>query len=141
DISVPMWRVIAVLGEMGNLRLVDLSSMTSIDASTLSRLTEAMQRRRLVQRSRSPRNKREIIISTTPRGQELLEILTPIAAAYEREMTIGLSASSLATTRETLRQMFARLAELKARATQEMARSRRHKPVLAKHIVATAEEV
>jgi DNA-binding MarR family transcriptional regulator len=135
DISVPMWRVIAVLGETGSLRLVDLSSMTSIDASTLSRLTETMQRRKLLRRSRSPQNKREIVISTTPKGQELLKVLTPIAAAYEREMTVGLSASELATTRETLRQMFVRLAELKAKATQEMSRSRRQMPVLAKHVV------
>lgn len=134
NISVPMWRVIAVLGETDSLRLIDLSNMTSIDASTLSRLTETMQRRKLVQRSRSPQNKREIIISTTPKGQELLKILTPIAAAYEREMTIGLSTPDLTTTRKTLRQMFARLAELKAKATQEMSRSRRQMPVLAKHV-------
>jgi DNA-binding MarR family transcriptional regulator len=135
DISVPMWRVIAVLGERGDLRLVDLSSMTSIDASTLSRLTETMQRRKLLGRSRSPQNKREIVISTTPKGQELLRILTPIAAAYEREMTVGLSASELATAREALRQMFVRLAELRAKATQEMSRARRQMPVLAKHVV------
>jgi DNA-binding MarR family transcriptional regulator len=141
DISVPMWRVIAVLGETGGLRLVDLSSMTSIDASTLSRLTETMQRQKLLRRSRSPQNKREIVISTTPKGQQLLKVLTPIAAAYEREMTVGLSTSELATTREALRQMFARLAELKAKATQEMSRSRRQMPVLAKHVAGTFTEI
>jgi DNA-binding MarR family transcriptional regulator len=141
NISVPMWRVIAVLGAMGNLRLVDLSSMTSIDASTLSRLTETMQRRKLVERGRSPENKREITISLTRKGQELLEILTPIAAAYEREMTIGLSAVDLKTTRATLRQMFARLERLKARARQEMNRSRRQMPVLAKRVVSTFEGI
>ena len=141
NISVPMWRVIAVLGAMGSLRLVDLSSMTSIDASTLSRLTETMQRRKLVERGRSPGNKREITISLTRKGQELLEILTPIAAAYEREMTIGLSAVDLKTTRATLRQMFARLETLKARARQEMNRSRRQMPVLAKRGVRTFEGI
>jgi MarR family transcriptional regulator, organic hydroperoxide resistance regulator len=141
DISVPMWRVIAVLGETGSLRLVDLSSMTSIDASTLSRLTETMQRQKLLRRSRSPQNKREIVISTTPKGQQLLKVLTPIAAAYEREMTVGLSTSDLATTRETLRQMFARLAELKSKAAQEMSRSRRQMPVLAKDVVGTSREI
>jgi DNA-binding MarR family transcriptional regulator len=141
NISVPMWRVVAVLGAMGSLRLVDLSTMTSIDASTLSRLTETMQRRKLVERARSPENKREITISLTRNGQELLEILTPIAAAYEREMTIGLSMPNLATTRETLRQMFARLEKLRAKARQEMNRSRRQMPVLAKRIVSTFEGI
>jgi len=139
-ISVSMWRVIAVLGATGSLRLVDLSAMTSIDASTLSRLIETMQRQGLVERSRSPRNKREIVIKATAKGQELLRVLAPIAAAYEREMTVGLSAADLATTRETLRQMFDRLADLKTRAAREMTRSRRQMPVLAKHVVGAAAE-
>ena len=135
DLSVSMWRVIAVLGELGSLRLIDLSGMTSIDASTLSRLIETMQRRRLVQRSCSARNKREIVIAITAKSEELLRVLAPIAVAYEREMTAGLSAADLATTRETLSHMFARLADLKKSATQEMGRSRRQMPVLAKHVV------
>ena len=139
-ISVSMWRVIAVLGATGSLRLVDLSAMTSIDASTLSRLIETMQRQALVARSRSPRNKREIVIKATAKGQELLRVLAPIAAAYEREMTVGLSAADLATTRETLRQMFDRLVDLKTRAAREMTRSRRQMPVLAKHVVGAAAE-
>src|SRR5262245_29647176 len=52
QLSVPMWRVLAVLAENGEHRLIDLSRMTSIEASTLSRLTEAMQRKQLVLRRR-----------------------------------------------------------------------------------------
>src|SRR5215510_13236331 len=83
-ISVPMWRVIAVLAERGEQRLIDLSILTSIDASTLSRLTEAMQRKQLLTRQRSRRSKREVVVSITERGGELVNILGPIARAYER---------------------------------------------------------
>ena len=37
-LSVPMWRVLAVLAEDGEQRQIDVAQRTSIDASTLSRL-------------------------------------------------------------------------------------------------------
>jgi DNA-binding MarR family transcriptional regulator len=129
QLSVPMWRVIAVLVENGEHKLIDLSIMTSIDASTLSRLTEAMQRRRLVVRQRSRHSKREVVVSIAPRGLELVGILGPIAHAYEREMTAGLQASDLASTRRALRGMFDRLANLRARAAREMTEARRQRPL------------
>jgi DNA-binding MarR family transcriptional regulator len=132
QLSVPMWRVIAVLAENGEHRLIDLSIMTSIDASTLSRLTEAMQRKQLVARQRSRHNKREVIVSIAPRGVELVGILGPIARAYEREMIAGLPASELASARRALRGMFDRLAKLRARAARDMTQARRQKPVFAK---------
>jgi DNA-binding MarR family transcriptional regulator len=128
-LSVPMWRVIAVLAERGEQRLIDLSIMTSIDASTLSRLTEAMQRKQLVARQRSRHSKREVIVSVGPRGVELVSILGPIALAYEREMTADLAASELASTRRALRGMFDRLAKLRTRAAREMTEARRQKPL------------
>jgi DNA-binding MarR family transcriptional regulator len=131
-LSVPMWRVIAVLAERGDQRLIDLSTMTSIDPSTLSRLTESMQRKQLVTRQRSLRSKREVIVSIGVRGVELVGILGPIAAAYEREMTAGLRASDLASTRRALRGMFDRLTKLRARAAREMTEARRQKPVFDK---------
>ena len=42
-------------------KLIELSIHTSIDASTLSRLTESMQRRRLIEKKRSKLSKREIM--------------------------------------------------------------------------------
>jgi MarR family transcriptional regulator, organic hydroperoxide resistance regulator len=129
QLSVPMWRVIAVLAENGEHRLIDLSIMTSIDASTLSRLTETMQRKQLVLRRRSRHNKREVIVSIAPRGVELIGIVGPIARAYEREMTAGLPAPDLASTRSALRGRFDRLVTLRARATREMTEARRQKPL------------
>ena len=128
-LSVPMWRVIAVLAERGEQRLIDLSIMTSIDASTLSRLTEAMQRKQLVARQRSRHSKREVVVSIAARGVELVSVLGPIARAYDREMTAGLAASDLASTRRALHGMFDRPAKLRARAAREMTEARRQKPL------------
>ena len=49
--TIARWRVLTVLHHAGNQKLIDLSIHTSIGPSTPSRLTEGMQRRRLVARS------------------------------------------------------------------------------------------
>ena len=51
NLSIAHWRVLSVLHDAGDQKLIDLSIHTSIDASTLSRLTEGMQRRRLIGKS------------------------------------------------------------------------------------------
>ena len=48
-----MWRVLAALSNSGEQRQVDLAAMTSIDASTMSRLVSRLVRMGLVTRGRS----------------------------------------------------------------------------------------
>ncbi len=50
NLTIARWRILTVLHHAGNQTLIDLSIHTSIGPSTLSRLTEGMQRRRLVAR-------------------------------------------------------------------------------------------
>ena len=51
NLTIAHWRVLTVLHHAGNQTLIDLSIHTSIGPSILSRLTEGMQRRRLVARN------------------------------------------------------------------------------------------
>ena len=53
DLSIAMWRVLAALSTNGEQRQIDLATMTSTDASTLSRLVTRLVRIGLVTRSRS----------------------------------------------------------------------------------------
>jgi DNA-binding MarR family transcriptional regulator len=121
---------------MGEQRLVDLSVMTSVEASTLSRLADTMQEARLIAKVRSKKNRRELLLTIAPRGKELAETLAPVASAYESRLTRGLSTSELAITRHTLRHMFTQLSELKEVA-RDSRQTRRQTPVLAKNLLRT----
>ena len=46
--TIARWRILTVLHHAGNQALIDLSIQASIGPSTRSRVTEGMQRRRLV---------------------------------------------------------------------------------------------
>ena len=57
-LSIDMWRVLAALSNNGEQRQIDLVDMTSIDASTMSRLVTRLVRIGLVTRSRSKTSNR-----------------------------------------------------------------------------------
>lgn len=113
-LTIANWRVLSILHDIGDQKLIELSIHTSIDASTLSRLTESMQRRRLIEKKRSKLSKREITVSLTTRGKELVEALTPRALEYERIIVQGSSEQEIEAMRQMLRVMYQRIMDFRA---------------------------
>jgi DNA-binding MarR family transcriptional regulator len=109
-LSIDMWRVLAALSNNGGQRQVDLSDMTSIDASTMSRLVSRLVRRALVTRSRSRTSSREVVVALSPKGKALVRRLIPIAQALERKASAGLSAKELAVIKRLLGRMYGNFA-------------------------------
>ena len=106
QLSIDMWRVLAALSNNGGQRQVDLSGMTSIDASTLSRLVSRLVRNGLVTRSRSATSSREVVVALAPKGRALVQRLIPIALKLEHAASAGLAAKDLAVVKRLLRQMY-----------------------------------
>jgi DNA-binding MarR family transcriptional regulator len=131
-LTVPMWRVIAVLNEKGPSKLTDLALLTSIDQSTLSRLTVQMQTAGLIHRVRSQTSGRELVLDVSARGRKLVRDLAPVAQAYAACMGVGISERDLEVTRRVLRHMYDQLDALRLQADQEVRRSHRRQPVLAR---------
>jgi DNA-binding MarR family transcriptional regulator len=105
-LSIDMWRVLAALSNnSGGQRQVDLSGMTSIDASTMSRLVSRLVRVGLVTRSRSETSNREVVVALSGKGRALVQRLIPIAQALERKASAGLSAKELVVVKRLLSRM------------------------------------
>src|SRR5580700_6288236 len=71
-LSIAMWRVMAVLASNEAQRQIDLADLTSIEASTLSRLVSRLVRMGLVTRARSTNSNREVVVKLSPKGQTLV---------------------------------------------------------------------
>ena len=82
-VTLPMYRVLAALWERPNQRLSDLSDLTTVEISTLSRLVGSMKRAGLVSRRRLEENGRTVAITLTTKGRSLTEELIPIAVHFE----------------------------------------------------------
>jgi DNA-binding MarR family transcriptional regulator len=109
-LSIDMWRVLAALSNNGGQRQVDLSDMTTIDASTMSRLVSRLVRMGLVTRSRSEKSSREVVVELTPKGRALVQRLIPIAKRLEHIASADVAAKDMVVVKRVLRQFYNNLA-------------------------------
>jgi DNA-binding MarR family transcriptional regulator len=108
-ITLDMWRVLAALSNNGEQRQIDLVEMTSIDASTMSRLVTRMVRLGLVTRARSKTSNREVVVELSAKGRAQVESLIPIAKSLEDIASSGLSAKDQAVVKRALKKMYENL--------------------------------
>jgi len=108
-LSIAMWRLLAALSNNGGQRQVDLVTMTSIDASTMSRLVSRLVRMGLVTRSRSATSNREVVVGLSPKGRALVSRLIPIAKRLEQTESAGLPAREIALTKRALGRIYENL--------------------------------
>jgi DNA-binding MarR family transcriptional regulator len=110
-LSIAMWRVLAALSTRGAQRQIDLVDMTSIDASTMSRLVTRLVRMGLVTRARSKTSSREVVIALSPKGDALVQRLIPIAQRLERTASAAIPARDMAVLKRVLRRIHVNLAK------------------------------
>ena len=72
-VSVVQLRALTVLSEAGECNLAGLAQGVGVTVSTTSRLVDRLVAAELVERRRSPRTAREVVITLTPRGRATLE--------------------------------------------------------------------
>jgi MarR family transcriptional regulator, organic hydroperoxide resistance regulator len=108
-LSIALWRVMAVLSSAGAQRQIDLADLTSIDASTLSRIVTRLVRMGLVTRARSASSNREVVVTLSAKGSALVARLIPRAREIETDAAAGLSAEELAVVKRCLRRIYANM--------------------------------
>jgi MarR family transcriptional regulator, organic hydroperoxide resistance regulator len=109
-ITLPMWRVLAVLHRRGGTRFGVLVSQTLIEPPTLSRLIAALRAKGFVSKSSSAVDARGVLISPTAKGLNLIERLTPHAFEVEKETLAGLTEDEAEMFRRLVRRVCANLA-------------------------------
>ena len=106
ELTIDMWRVLVALSNGGGKRQIDLSAMTSIEKSTVSRLVTKLMQTGLVTRRRSRTSSREVVVQLSAKGQSLVTRLVPIAVELERLASRGTSPTDMAAMKRVLRQAY-----------------------------------
>jgi DNA-binding MarR family transcriptional regulator len=109
DLTIDMWRLLAVLSYRGAQRQVDFVDMTSIEASTVSRLVTRLARMGLVTRKRSETSNREVVIELTAKGRAQVEHIIPSAHKLEQTAGAGIPVKDMAVVKRSLRRMYANM--------------------------------
>lgn len=77
-VTVPQFRALVVLSSRGPQRVGDLAEALAIHPSTATRLCDRLVAKQMVRRSPDPDNRRETMISLTPKGRDLVDAVTSI---------------------------------------------------------------
>ena len=110
--SLQAWRVLAALRERDGRRMGDLSTTTSIEVSTLTRLVDNMEKTGLVARRRDADDTRAVLLHVTAAGRRLTRRILPIAERYEKVALKGFGTAEAGTLKAALRRLYANMDDL-----------------------------
>jgi len=85
-LTIPQWRLIAVLGEDGPLTQQAIGVRTVMDKVTVSRATQGLVKRRLVQRAPHDGDGRSHHLALSKAGERLYSEVSPVALEYEARL-------------------------------------------------------
>jgi len=101
-LSVPEWRVIAVLSRHPGLAAAEVAAHTRMDAVAVSRAVARLLRARRLRRSVSRTDRRRSVLSVSPAGAAVYREVAPLALRYERELLAALSSRQRAMLDDVL---------------------------------------
>jgi DNA-binding MarR family transcriptional regulator len=83
-ITLPQFRMLAVLGELGRARSARVARALGLDASTVTRLADRLVAAGHVARGSDPRHRSVVTLELTPSGQRLVSV---VSAWRQRELS------------------------------------------------------
>ncbi|HET6794764.1 MAG TPA: MarR family transcriptional regulator [Acidimicrobiales bacterium] len=76
EVSLAQYRVLVVLASRGPQRLADLAEALAVQPSTATRVSDRLVRKRLVRRQRASADRREVRLTLTGSGRQLVDRVT-----------------------------------------------------------------
>ena len=108
-ITIPQWRVIAVLGQDSGVSADFVCGRTEMDRVTVSRAVAALLEQGLVLRRTSPEDRRCSMLRLSAAGQRLYADVVPLARTYETDLLRGLAPGDRAALDRVLDALQARV--------------------------------
>ncbi|MBS0395833.1 MAG: winged helix-turn-helix transcriptional regulator [Proteobacteria bacterium] len=89
QLSIPEWRVLAVLARAPGLSAAQVAQRTAMDKVAVSRAVASLARARRIERRVEQADRRRSQLALTPRGRAVYEEVVPWALAYEDAVLRG----------------------------------------------------
>ena len=90
-LSIPEWRVMAVLGDAGAMTQRDLTRMTLMDKVAVNRACKVLEERGLAARQPNSSDGRSHLLELTAEGRTMHGEIMPLAVERERRIFAGFS--------------------------------------------------
>lgn len=119
-LTIPQWRVIAVLGRFAPLGASDICQRTVMDKVTVSRAVAGLRRRRLIEQATDGADRRRSLLRLTGPGRAIHDLIVPLALGYEAELLAALSPADRKALNRLLDQLLKVAQALAARPTPQI---------------------
>jgi DNA-binding MarR family transcriptional regulator len=103
ETTIAQYRTLVVLASLGPQRQVDLAAALGVTPSTAGRMCDRLLRKDLIRRHRARADRREVQVSITPAGREVVDQATTRRRELLTEILARLSPSEQAVVAAALR--------------------------------------
>jgi DNA-binding MarR family transcriptional regulator len=93
DLSIPEWRVIAVLARYTDLSAVEVAERTAMDKVAVSRAVQSLLKSRRLARSYNSEDRRRSVLRLSANGRSVYTRIAPLALDYEAKLLASLNSS------------------------------------------------
>lgn len=111
-LTIPEWRVMAVLAANPGLSAAEVTSRTAMDKVAVSRAVATLIAAGRLRRTTVPADRRRTHLALTPAGAGVYSRVVPVALEYERRLVAALSKRDRATLDRILRELLGRAIEI-----------------------------
>ncbi|MFD0387345.1 MarR family winged helix-turn-helix transcriptional regulator [Tistrella bauzanensis] len=94
DLTIPEWRVVAVLGRFAPLTANAICDATEMDKVTVSRAVQRLERAGRIERTVDDADRRRVLLRLSPAGLDILARIAPLALDYEDRLIAELTPPS-----------------------------------------------
>jgi len=111
-LSIPEWRVMAILAANPGLSAAEVTARTAMDKVAVSRAVASLLKQKRIARQTARADRRRSLLKLAPAGQRVYGQVVPFALAYERELIAPLSGRERATLDRAIRILLGRATEM-----------------------------
>jgi DNA-binding MarR family transcriptional regulator len=111
-LSIPEWRVMAVLAANPGLSAAEVTARTAMDKVAVSRAVGALLAAGRLHRTTAPADRRRTHLALTRAGERVYARVVPMALEYERSLVAPLSRRDRAALDRLVRVLLGRAVEL-----------------------------
>jgi DNA-binding MarR family transcriptional regulator len=111
-VSIPEWRVIAVLGRYPGLSAVEVADRTLMDKVAVSRAVTKLIKNGRIDRQFADADRRRSILNLSEEGQKVHNEIAPLALEFEQQLVHNISEEDYEKFNSTLEQLLEKARQL-----------------------------
>lgn len=111
-VSIPEWRVIAILGRFPGLSAVDVAERTLMDKVAVSRAVTKLIKNGRIDRQFADADRRRSILNLSEEGRKVHDEIAPLALQFEHDLLDGISDDDVTTLNAVIDGLLAKARKL-----------------------------